>query len=94
MLQLLYSDWIVRFFLLYLLLVGGLMLSRRQRHDLPSPFGILALANRNDRWNGPRTWCPNPRTRWSNTYRPRIGPEEQSERGIRKKLDRDELRYG
>ncbi len=93
MLQMIYSDWIVRFFLLYLILVGGLTLLRRQRPRLSSPFDFLVLASLDNPWLGRRTWCAELRERWLSAYGMMDAYRPQSESKIRTKIDRDDLRY-
>ncbi len=51
MLQVILSDWLVRGFLLYLLLAGCAALLRRGRSAAPSPFGFLYLAGIGEKWN-------------------------------------------
>jgi hypothetical protein len=64
MLQMLLSDWIVRFFLLYLIVVGGLVFIRREKQTISSPFIRLARIDSPDHWPSPGTW----RSLWWDQY--------------------------
>jgi len=68
MLQLLLSDWIVRFFLLYLFVVGGLALIRRQQQAVSSPSLRLPLADIRDRWADREKWRAISHRPWWSLY--------------------------
>jgi hypothetical protein len=93
MLQMIYSDWIVRFFLLYLVLVGGLTLMRRQRPRLSPPFDFLVLTSLNETSTDRGRWCAELRERWLSAYGTKDAYRPPSESKIRTKIDRDDLRY-
>lgn len=93
MLHLLASDWTVRFFLVYLVLVGGLTLFRRPRLEMPSSLNFLVLTNVNDprmeRWihygqASAKEWC---------IEDTRIGFRRLHDSNIWKKADDNSLRY-
>lgn len=93
MLHLLYSDWTVRFFLLYLLFVGGLTIIRRQRPQLSSPFDLLVLNALNDRWGVQAMPFADLRGKWWSENGSRIDYRQPSESSVWKKADGDELGY-
>jgi hypothetical protein len=62
------SDWIVRFFLLYLFVVGGLVFIRRERQTAASPFLRLSLADVREHWAIRETWCAASRMPWWDKY--------------------------
>jgi hypothetical protein len=82
MLQMLLSDWIVRFFLLYLIVVGGLVFIRRERQTMSASFVCFPFADIHDRWMALETR----RAPWWDKYNQvlrdkhgiRIGLREQS----------------
>lgn len=93
MLQLLFSDWIVRFFLLYLLFVGSLTIIRRQRPQLSLPFDLLVLNALNDRWRVQAMPFADLRGKWLGAKGGRINYRQPSESSVWKKADGDELGY-
>lgn len=94
MLQILFSEWIVRIFLAYLLLAGSATLLRRQRPALATPFDFLYLPGISERWAGRWTWCAIPHAaRWWDKYGTRIGSVERSDVRIWKKTKGDGLTY-
>jgi hypothetical protein len=56
MLQMLLSEWIVRFFLLYLFVVGGVALIRRQQKAVSPPFAFFPITDIRDRWPVRESW--------------------------------------
>jgi hypothetical protein len=85
MLQMLLADWIVRFFLLYLIVLGGLVFIRRERQTVVSPFIRLSLADIRERWAIRGAWCAASHGPWWDKYHLRdkhairIGLREQSD---------------
>jgi hypothetical protein len=57
MLQMLLSEWIVRFFLLYLFVVGGVALIRHQQQAVARPFVFSPLSDIHARWEARKSWC-------------------------------------
>ncbi len=62
MLQMLLSEWIVRFFLLYLFIVGGVGLIRHQQQAVARRFDFSPITDIRDRWAARATWSKAPRT--------------------------------
>jgi hypothetical protein len=56
MLQMLLSEWIVRFFLLYLFVVGGVALIRRQQKAVSPPFVFFPISDISHRWAIGQSW--------------------------------------
>jgi len=56
MLQMLLSDWIVRIFLLYLFVVGGLALILHRQPAISRPVVSSPLSDIRDRWAARATW--------------------------------------
>jgi hypothetical protein len=98
MLQLLLSEWIVRFFLLYLVVAGSVALIRRQQPAECSPFVFLPLDHIREHWAGRGAWCAASHIAWwgqHNLRNPRgirIGHETQSDDKLLWKRN-DGLRY-
>jgi hypothetical protein len=93
MLQILLSEWLVRVFLLYLLVVGCAAIVRRERPDLALPFDLLCLPIIRERWAGRRDWCAISAVPWWNKYGVRVGYVEQRELRLWKKSNGNGLRY-
>lgn len=55
MLEIIFSEWIVRGFLLYLIVVGGVALLRRGRSPEPLDFALLFLPIFAEKWG--RRWA-------------------------------------
>jgi hypothetical protein len=56
MLQMLVSEWVVRFFLLYLFVVGGVALIRRQQKAVSPPFVFFPITDIRERWAVRESW--------------------------------------
>lgn len=97
MLQMLLSEWIVRFFLLYLFVVGGVALIRRQQKAVSVPFVFFPVADICERWAVRGSWGSAPRAMWWDKYPKRdksgirIGRKEPSDGEFRR--HNDDLRY-
>jgi hypothetical protein len=68
MLQMLLSEWIVRIFLLYLFVVGGVALIRRQQKAVAAPFVFFPVSGICDRWAVHSSWCAASRATWWDKY--------------------------
>ena len=93
MLQMLLSEWIVRLFLLYLFVVGGVALIRRQQQAVARPFVFSPLSDIQVRWAAHKSWCAASRALWWDKYPIRdklsiqIRPKERSDGAFRRKGD-------
>ncbi len=68
MLQVLLSEWIVRIFLLYFFVVGGIAIIRHQQQAVSRPFVFFPLNDVRERWAALATWKAAPRARWWDKY--------------------------
>ncbi len=97
MLQMLLSEWIVRFFLLYLFVVGGVALIRHQQQAVARRFVFSPVSDIRQRWAALATWSTAPRAMWINKYPARdnsgirIGHTEKNNGEFWR--DRDGLKY-
>jgi hypothetical protein len=97
MLQMLLSEWIVRFFLLYLFVVGGVVLIRHQQQAVARRFVFSPVSDIRQRWALRATWSALPRTMWFDKYPARdksgirIGYKERNNGEFWR--DRDGLKY-
>jgi hypothetical protein len=93
MLQMLLSEWIVRIFLLYLFVVGGVALIRRQQKAVSPPFVIFPIADIRDRWAVRGALSAASRAMWWDKYPKRdkdgirIGRKESSDGTYRRNGD-------
>jgi hypothetical protein len=93
MLQMILSEWIVRVFLAYLLLVGAIALIRRERPTLCLPFDLVCLPGIGERWAGRGEWCAVSRANWWKKCGLRIGYVERHDTRLCKKSDGNGLTY-
>jgi hypothetical protein len=97
MLQMLLSEWIVRFFLLYLFVVGGVALIRHQQQAAARPFVFSPVSDIHARWTARKTWCVASRAQCWDKYPIRdklgiqVGSKERSDGAFRR--NGDGLRY-
>ena len=68
MIQMLLSEWIVRIFLLYLFVVGGLVLIRHQQRAVSRPFVFSPVTDIHARWAAHNNWWANSRPIWWDKY--------------------------
>jgi hypothetical protein len=93
MLQILFSEWIVRVFLVYLFLVGGAAILRRERPELSLPFDLLCLPIIRERWAGRGEWCAVSPLHWWAKYGTRTGYVERRDVRLWKKSNGKGLTY-
>lgn len=93
MLQILFSEWIVRVFLVYLFLVGGAAILRRERPALTSPFNLLYPPNVYEHWAGRDAWCAVSPLAWWARYGTRVGYVERRDMRLWKKNNGKNLTY-
>lgn len=97
MLQMLLSEWIVRFFLLYLFVIGGVALIRHQQQAVARRFVFSPVSDIRQRWAARATWSTAPRAMWWDKYPTRdhsgirIGHKKRIGGEFRR--DGDALRY-
>lgn len=97
MIQMLLSEWIVRIFLLYLFVVGGVALIRHQQQAVARPFVVSPVADIHARWAAQRNWCASWRALWWDKYPIRdklgiqAGPKKWSDDAFRR--NSDDFRY-
>jgi hypothetical protein len=97
MIQMLLSEWIVRFFLLYLFVVGGVALIRHQQQAVARPFVFSPISNIHVRWEARKAWCVGSRAPWWDQYPIRdklgiqVGPKKWSDSAFWR--NGDGLRY-
>lgn len=97
MLQMLLSEWIVRIFLLYLFVVGGVALIRHQQQAMARPFVFSPVSDIHARWEARKVWCTASQATWWDKYciRDKLGIQngstERSDGAFRR--NGDGLRY-
>ncbi len=93
MIRILLSEWLVRVFLLYVLIVGCAAIIRRERPDLSLPFDLLCLPIIRERWAGRGEWCAISAVPWWDRFGVRIGYVDHRDERLWKKSKGKGLRY-
>lgn len=68
MLQMLLSEWIVRIFLLYLVVVSGVALIRHQQQAVSRPFFFSPVSDVHERWAALASENATSRAMWWGKY--------------------------
>ena len=68
MIQMLLSEWIVRLFLLYLFVVGGVALIRHQQQAAARPFVVSPVSDIHARWAAQKNGCAASPALWWDKY--------------------------